>query len=159
MSEMPISLSYDRGTVLVTGGPPGFVFSTLPGVVFDPRTSTHRAQGRHYRAIVEQLIRDKIKYEDTARGWQNEPAGWKLNNARTPYDYQTAAVNGWMKGGRRGLIVMPTGSGKTFTALLCIEKMSRPTLVVTPKIDLMVQWHTDLEKSFGVEAGMVGGNE
>jgi hypothetical protein len=40
MSDMPVSLSYDRGTVLVTGGPPGFVFSTLPGVVFDPRTST-----------------------------------------------------------------------------------------------------------------------
>ena len=159
MSEMPVSLSYDRGTVAVTGGPPGFVFSTLPGVIFDPRTSSHRAQGRHYRAIVEQLLRDKVPYEDTARGWANEPSGWKLNNERTARDYQTAAVNDWMKGGRRGLIVMPTGTGKTFTAFLCMEKVNRPTLVVTPKIDLMVQWHTDIEKSFGVGAGMVGGNE
>lgn len=159
MSDMPVQLGYDRGTVTVTGGPPGFVFSTLPGVVFDPRTSSHRAQGRYYRAIVEQLIREKLAYEDTARGWANEPSGWKLNSERTARDYQTAAVNDWVRCGRRGLIVMPTGTGKTFTAFLCIEKVGRPTLVVTPKIDLMTQWHTDIEKSFGVEAGMVGGNE
>jgi superfamily II DNA or RNA helicase len=159
MSEMPVSLSYDRGTVVVTGGPHGFVFSTLPGVVFDPRTSAHRAQGRFYRTIVEQLIRDKVPYEDTARGWANEPAGWKLNNQRTARDYQLAAVNDWMKGGRRGVVVMPTGTGKTFMAFLCIEKVGRPTLVVTPKIDLMVQWARELEQSFGVEVGMVGGNE
>jgi superfamily II DNA or RNA helicase len=159
MSDLPVLLSYDRGTVIVTGGPPGFEFTDLPGVIFDPRTSTHRAQGRHYRGIVEQLIRSKIRYEDTARGWPNEPAGWKLNAERAPRDYQTAAVNGWLKSGRRGLLVMPTGSGKTFTAFLCIEKVSRPTIVVTPKIDLMVQWARELEQSFGTDVGMVGAGE
>ncbi len=144
---------------MVTGGPDGFVFSTLPGVIFDPRTSSHRAQGRHYRAIVEELIKAKIPYEDTARGWANEPAGWKLNAERTARDYQTAAVNAWLKAGRRGVVVMPTGTGKTFMAFLCIEKVGRPTLVVTPKIDLMVQWARELEMSFGVEVGMVGAGE
>ena len=151
----PIQLSYDRGTVVVTGGPDGFVPATLPGVLFDPRTMTHRAQGRHYRAIVEQLIRDKKPYEDTARGWPTEQTGWKLNNERTPRDYQKAAVAAWAKT-RRGVVVMPTGTGKTFAAFLCIEKVGRPTLVVTPKIDLMVQWAQELERSFGVDVGMVG---
>ncbi len=159
MSESPVLLGYDRGTVTVTAGPNGFIFSELPGVVFDPRTSAHRAQGRHYRSIVEQLLKDKIPYEDTARGWANEPAGWKLNAERTARDYQTEAVNAWMKGGRRGVVVMPTGTGKTFMAFLCIEKVSRPTIVVTPKIDLMVQWVRELEQSFGVEVGMVGAGE
>ncbi len=159
MSDSPVTLAYDRGTVVVSGGPSGFVFSTLPGVLFDPRTMLHRAQGRFYRAIVEQLIKDKIPYEDTARGWPNEPAGWKLNAERTARDYQTKAVNAWMKGGRRGVVVMPTGTGKTFMAFLCIEKVGRPTIVVTPKIDLMVQWARELEQSFGVEVGMVGAGE
>ena len=35
----------------------------------------------------------------------------------------------------------------------------RPTLVVTPKIDLMVQWARELEQSFGVAVGMVGAGE
>jgi len=155
MSDNAIQLTYDRGTVVVSGGPHGFDFQSLSGVLFDPRTSTHRAQGRHYRAIVEQLIREKRPYEDTARGWPAEQTGWKLNAERTAREYQSAAVRAWLKS-RRGVVVMPTGTGKTFMAFLCIEKVGRPTLVVTPKIDLMVQWAQELERAFGVEVGMVG---
>jgi len=155
MSDAPIQLSYDRGTVVVSSGPEGFVPASLPGVLFDPRTSLHRAQGRHYRAIVEQLIREKLSYEDTARGWPAEQTGWKLNSERTPREYQLAALNAWAKT-RRGVVVMPTGTGKTFAAFLCIEKVGRPTLIVTPKIDLMVQWAGELERAFGLEIGMVG---
>lgn len=159
MSDTPLALSYDRGTVVLAEGPPGFNYNSLPGVLFDPRTSTHRAQGRHYRAIVEHILREKLPYADTARDWENKPTGWKLNSARAPRAYQRGAVAAWVKGGRRGLIVMPTGSGKTFTALLCIEQVGRPTLIVTPTIDLMIQLARDIETSFGVEVGMVGGNE
>jgi superfamily II DNA or RNA helicase len=158
MTDDAIQLTYDRGTVVVSGGPSGFSFQSLPGVLFDPRTSTHRAQGRHYRAIVEQLIREKRPYEDTARGWPAEQTGWKLNNERSPREYQKAALAEWLKT-RRGVVVMPTGTGKTFAAFLCIEKVGRPTLVVTPKIDLMVQWAQELERAFGVEVGMVGAGE
>lgn len=155
MSENPIQLSYDRGTVVVTGGPEGFVRETLPGVLFDPRTSTHRAQGRFYRGIVEHLIREKLAYEDTARGWPTEQTGWKLNAERTPREYQQAGVAAWAKT-RRGVIVMPTGTGKTFAAFMCIEKVGRPTMIVTPTINLMTQWAAELERAFGVEVGMVG---
>src|SRR6476646_6703173 len=117
MTDPPIQLGYDRGTVVVTGGPDGFAPATLPGVLFDPRTMLHRAQGRHYRAIVEQLIRDKRPYEDSARGWPVEQTGWKLNSERSPRDYQLAAVSAWAKT-RRGVVVMPTGTGKTFAAFL-----------------------------------------
>lgn len=156
MSDTPLALTYDRGTVVIDGGPPAFNYTSLPGVLFDPRTSTHRAQGRHYRAIVEHLIRQKLAYTDAARDWDNKPAGWKLNAARTPRPYQLEAVEKWVAGGRRGVVVMPTGTGKTFAAFLCMEKVGRPTLIVTPKIDLMIQWARELEQSFGVEVGMVG---
>src|SRR5262249_15168217 len=125
MSDCPIQLRYDGGTVVVTGGPDRVVPASLPRVLFDPRTMTHRAKARHYRAIVEQLIRDKRAYEDAARGWPTEQTGWKLNAEREPRDYQKAAVAAWAKT-RRGVIVMPTGTGKTFTAFLCIEKVGRP---------------------------------
>lgn len=155
MNSSPIQLKYDGGTVVVSGGPDGFDYQSLPGVLFDPRTMLHRAQGRHYRAIVEQLIRENIPYDDAARGWPAKQSGWKLNNERQPRDYQKAALLAWNKT-RRGVVVMPTGTGKTFTALLCIEKVNRPTLVVTPKIDLMVQWAGEMERAFGVPVGMVG---
>ena len=153
---MELQLSYDRGTVLVAGGTPGFDFTSLPGVLFDPRTSMYRAEGRHYRAIVEKCVRDKIVYADEARGWDNADAGWKLTSERVPHPHQAEAVAFWMKR-RRGVVVLPTGTGKTFTAMLCIEKVARPTLIVTPTIDLMNQWYADLGKSFGITIGLLGG--
>jgi superfamily II DNA or RNA helicase len=152
-------LTYDRGTVVAAGGAPGFNYNSLPGMLFDPRTGLHRARGRFYRAIVEHLIREKIDYTDNARGWENKPTGWKLNNERTPRPYQMDALKKWIAAGRRGVVVMPTGTGKTFASFLCIEHIGRPTMVVTPKIDLMVQWARELEQSFGVEVGMVGAGE
>jgi superfamily II DNA or RNA helicase len=155
----PLHLAYDRGTVLVSQGPPGFDYTTLPAVLFDPRTSTWRAQGRHYRAIVEHCIRQKLPYTDEARGWENKDAGWKLTTDRTPHPHQSEAVATWLKSGRRGVVVLPTGTGKTYVAMLCIEKVSRPALVVTPTIDLMRQWVGQLSEFFGTEVGAVGGGE
>ena len=42
-------------------------------------------------------------------------------------------------------------------ANLAIAKTGRPTLVITPTIDLMNQWYDELTLSFGVEAGLLGG--
>jgi superfamily II DNA or RNA helicase len=158
MSDSPLVLTAEGGTVVISGGPPGFNYNSLPHVLFDPRTMKHRAQGRHYRAVVEHILREKLPYTDSARGWENKPTGWKLNAERSPRQYQLDAVEKWTQAGRRGVVVMPTGTGKTFAAFLCIERVGRPTLVVTPTIDLMIQWARDIEDSFGVEAGMVGGN-
>lgn len=157
MDDSPIRLAYDRGTVVLADGPAGFNYNSLPGVLFDPRTGTHRAPGRFYRAIVEQLIREKLPYDDTARGWKNEPIGWKLTSEREARDYQKAAVRAWVQKGRRGVVVMPTGTGKTFTAFLCLEAVGRPALVITPTIDLMNQWYADLTATFGIDVGLVGG--
>jgi superfamily II DNA or RNA helicase len=159
MADSPVSLTYDRGTVLLADGPVGFDFSTLPGALFDGRTGTHRAQGRHYRAIVEHLVREKIPFTDAARGWENKDAGWTLKVDWTPHWYQQEALATWWKAGRRGLCVLPTGTGKTFLGALVIQKVSRPSLVVVPTLDLLRQWVGQLTDFFGVEIGAVGGGD
>lgn len=159
MADTPITLSYDRGTVLLADGPPGFDFTQLPGVLFDPRTSAYRAQGRSYRGIIEHLVREKMPFTDAARGWENKDAGWKLKVDWAPHWYQTEALETWAKTGRRGLVVLPTGTGKTFLGALVIQKVSRPTLVVVPTLDLLRQWAGQLGDFFGVEVGAVGGGD
>jgi hypothetical protein len=62
----PLHLKFDGGTVLVTGGTPD-QRRDLPGVVFDSRTQTDRAEGRFYRAIVETIRERKLPYQDEAR--------------------------------------------------------------------------------------------
>ncbi len=54
-------------------------------------------------------------------------------------------------------MVLPTGTGKTFVALLAIAKTARPALVVTPTIDLLNQWYGELATAFGEPIGLIGG--
>ena len=158
MLDTPVILTFDRATILLSGGIAGYDFNSLPGVLFDPRTSTFRAQGRYYRPIVERLIADKTLYQDDARGWPKENTDWTFRVEREPFPHQTEATDVWWKSGRRGCVILPTGTGKTFVALLCIAKALRPTLVVTPTIDLMNQWWNQLSDFFGIEVGLVGGS-
>lgn len=148
-----VELRYDRDTIIVTGELA--VRERLPHCRIDPRIGEHRAEGRHYRAIVEYLRREKIPFTDKARAW--EPTEWKLANHREPYPHQCEAVAAWWKAGGRGVIVLPTGTGKTFTAMLAIAKVGRPVLVITPTIDLMNQWYFGLAAGFGTSVGLLGG--
>jgi len=154
MEATPIRLSYEAGTVVVTDGDPE-VRRSLPFVVADARTQNDRAEGRHYRAIVEALRQRKIAYTDDARAWQESK--WTLRSERTPYPHQTEAVETWWKQRGRGVVVLPTGTGKTFVAMLAIARTARPALVVTPTIDLLNQWNGELTKAFNEPIGMIGG--
>ena len=156
MTFTPIRLTFDGGTVIVTGGTDDDR-AALPGVAFDPRTKTQRAEARHYRAIVEYLIAKKIAYEDAARAYQ--AVTWTLTSDRTPFPHQTEAVETWWAARGRGVVVLPTGTGKTFAAMLAIKKVGRPAIVVTPTIDLLNQWHWELSQAFGGTIGLMGGGD
>ena len=52
---------------------------------------------------------------------------------------------------------MPTGSGKSFLAVLAILAVKRSALVIAPTIDLVQQWASSLQRFLGVEIGMLGG--
>ena len=46
--------------------------------------------------------------------------------------------------------------GKTFTALAIAKKLQQKTLIITHTIALRNQWEEEVQKVFGVEAGIVG---
>src|SRR5262245_31721756 len=154
MSDTPIHLAFDAGTVVLTGGPDDLL-AALPGVRPDARTNTHRAEGRSYRALVEHLLAHKLPYKDDARAYGRTP--WPLRTSRDPFPHQREAVAAWQKAGGQGVVVLPTGTGKTFVAVLAIHRIERPALVVTPTIDLMSQWYSELQAAFDVPVGLLGG--
>jgi superfamily II DNA or RNA helicase len=153
---MSLRLKFEGGTVVVSGAEPDFLLS-LPGVRPDPRSGSYRAEARHYRAIVEELLRQKIFYADEARAY--DKTEWKLHSHREPFPHQTEALETWWQQGGRGVVVLPTGTGKTHVAILAIHKVARPALVVTPTIDLLNQWYDELLLAFGGPIGLLGGGE
>ncbi len=72
-------------------------------------------------------------------------------------DYQSEAVTSWEKAGFRGIVVLPTGAGKTIMAIKAMERLQVATLIVVPTIVLMDQWRNVLKDAFGVEIGAIGG--
>ena len=86
-------------------------------------------------------------------------------NLELPYelrDYQAQAV-AFAMAHRHSIIELPTGRGKTLTALAIVNEIirnkPRRTLVLVPTTILLDQWINDGFKAAGVEASAVGGGE
>lgn len=73
-----------------------------------------------------------------------------------PRSYQTEAIERWIANDGRGVVVLPTGAGKTVVALMAIEYTRLRTLVVVPTIELLYQWRNAIVERLGVARGKVG---
>jgi superfamily II DNA or RNA helicase len=152
-----LRLTFDAGTLIIEGLPPEDEQSGLPGVRYDFRTKQFRAEAIWYRWIVQHLSDHPKNYHyvDNARAY--ERTKWPLQVAKEAFPHQIEGLKAWWDGGGRGVVVLPTGTGKTHLANMAIERAGRPTLVVTPTIDLMNQWFDELTLAFGGEIGLLGG--
>lgn len=151
-----LTLEFDRGTLIIDAGgdslPEGLV---LPGCTWDQRVKRFRAPAWRYREVMTVLHRSGVEVDNKAGGF--EPLGLESRLVREPFPYQAEAVETWFTEGRRGVVVLPTGSGKTYVAQLIMERLGRSALVVTPTLDLMQQWYGVLTTAFEVDVGLVGG--
>jgi superfamily II DNA or RNA helicase len=122
---------------------------------WDRRSRCHRAPALAYAEAVLELRARGVAYEDRARAYPElvEPLGLK----RTPRPFQSEAIDAFRKARGRGVIVLPTGSGKSHVGLLAIDDRRRSALVVAPTLDLVRQWYDLLRTSFATEVGIVGG--
>ena len=142
-----IRLSFDRGSVVSEGGP-------VPYGKLDARSGAYRAPAFRYRLIVEHLEREGVAFSDEVF---TKGSGLKLSSSIVLRDYQEEALEAWRNEGHRGVVVLPTGAGKTVVAIKAIESLEEPTLIVVPTLVLVDQWRARLEEEFGVEVGVVGG--
>jgi superfamily II DNA or RNA helicase len=125
---------------------------TTPGFVYDPRVGLPRGLAIRYREVVQDWHQRGLDWEDEAQSYgrlDREHMG-----DRTPRDYQREAVEAWRGRSRCGTVVLPTGSGKSFVAELCIADANRSALVVAPTIDLVGQWYDQLRRAFGDPVGI-----
>ena len=127
------------------------------GCLWDPRTQCYRAPAMAYHDVLMGLVQNSLKYEDKARGYQNIDPVLKIH--RAPRPFQTESVDAWRKARYRGVIVLPTGSGKSHVAVMAILKAKRSALIVVPTLDLVRQWYDLLRTSFALSVGIIGGGE
>lgn len=96
------------------------------------------------------------------------PDSWKLTGGLILHDWQEACVRAWLSGGKRGVIKVVTGAGKTILALAIAERLQQTerrslrVAIVVPTIVLLNQWRDELTVRGNLPAsaiGMMGGGE
>lgn len=148
-----LKLKFESGTLVLYSANEND--SVPEAFVWDARTKHFRAPAYKYREIITEFVRSKTVYEDEAKNYSEFDFRQKFN--LTPRPYQTASIEAWKQNRRCGVIVLPTGAGKTHVATMAIEMCKRQTLVIVPTIDLMNQWYDLLVSTFNAEIGLIGG--
>jgi superfamily II DNA or RNA helicase len=144
-----VTLRYDDGTIQIGGAVP-----KLPFVEADDRSDTARAPAYRYAALRQILDNRGVVVDDQVLSLPDLALG-------TTYDlreYQQEALDAWQDAGERGVVELPTGSGKTVIGIAAAVACATPTLIVAPTIDLVEQWRGELAAEFDRPIGQLGGD-
>lgn len=129
-------LHYYKGTIHIEGE------YHIPNTSWDERSQNYRAQAIHYRDIIQYLTTSHIEYIDDVLHLIPCP---EIKFSIKLREYQREALSHWLKS-KKGVAVLPTGSGKTMIALKAMEKTDCATVIVVPTLDLVDQWKEIIEK-------------
>ena len=155
MSQAGLTMTFEGGSLVLDGLDEANSLG-LPGVLYDHRTRQLRAEAIWYRTIVQFLRSKKIPFVDHARDYKVDTK-WPIKVAKQAFPHQLEGLQAWSNADKMGVVVLPTGTGKTHLANLAIHMAERPSLVITPTIDLMNQWYDELMLCFETEVGLFGG--
>lgn len=154
MARTP-TLSYDRGTLILHPPPRGK--SWMDHAEWDDRVERFRLPAPCYRQLLGAMRAEGTAINDEARAFGEI----QITSHRqvVPYPHQTEAIDAWKTAGRRGVVILPTGAGKTLVAQMAMQCTPRTTLIIVPTLDLMHQWYAGLLETFGGNpaVGLLGG--
>lgn len=95
----------------------------------------------------------RVPWVAPADPWDVESTLKKMD--KEPYPYQReAAIT--LIGGERGVLRMPTGSGKTLVGLLVTAALGKRAIIYVIGSDLLYQWHELFTEALGMPVGIVG---
>ncbi|HKV60217.1 MAG TPA: DEAD/DEAH box helicase family protein [Ktedonobacteraceae bacterium] len=126
----------------------------------DKRHAFLRTQPIHFQAVKQALQAQRTPYNVAFEERPALPFATALQVEPRPY--QNEALANWVAEGSAGVIILPTGSGKTLVAAMAIHETALWTLVVVPTLDLLEQWRTALVSALSLspdEVGLFGGGE
>jgi superfamily II DNA or RNA helicase len=152
-------LRFDRGTILLEASSNALGAQAASGtsdLLWDPRVAAHRAPGHRHAAVSRDLRRMKIPFLDPIPTERAAPLAARMPLLRP---YQVQALDAWEVAGRRGVAVLPTGSGKTHLALGALSRIAGPTLVLVPTRVLLSQWVQRIGETYDGPVGVFGDGE
>ena len=128
--------------------------SDIPFVIYDEYIDTYRALPCAYWEIKRKLVLFGFKVESDIN--ENLDLGTEFRKEVVLRPYQRKAIETLNKKKYRGVIVLPTGAGKSIIGLYIIKKLKRKTLIVVPTIELMDQWRSKIMQILAPRSDIIG---
>lgn len=153
--KQQVEIEFDRGTLLLgsdTGPLRREYLARLPGALWDPRVQQYRCPAFLYREVVSGFRR---------LGFDCREPLWRTEVALPPLEgpplrpYQQGAVVSHVASGGRGLVVLPTGAGKTRVAHAILSGVES-CLCLVPTRTLLHQWRNGLLTAGVPQVGLLG---
>jgi superfamily II DNA or RNA helicase len=121
---------------------------------YDSKFHFYRTFPFHYKKVIEWLG-PRYEVEDLL-DVMSQKASLIFRPSFELREYQEDALRAWIRADYAGVIVLPTGSGKTFLALQAMNLLRLKTLIVVPTINLLEQWRRMISTFLGLNATDIG---
>jgi superfamily II DNA or RNA helicase len=145
-------LRFDRGTLVFDQAFGAEDPAILVGATRDHELGAWRlpadrlSEARVRLSAANVRVSDEIRTEPLAGEWSLPQLRW----------YQHRAIDAWRAAGDRGVIALPTGTGKTLVALGAIAASGVSALVVVPTRVLLDQWARAIAAAWPHAIGRLG---
>lgn len=120
----------------------------------DQRGRFLRTKPIHFNALKQALQAQQTAFELAFEERPTLPFTTSLTIQARPY--QEEALKKWHTAGDAGVVVLPTGAGKTLVAALAIHATGLWTLAVVPTLDLLAQWRAALAAALALDPAQIG---
>src|SRR5215210_3463628 len=119
MNPTPLRIRFDAGTLVLDGA--GSSEQVPAAFAWDERVMCWRAPAHAYRRVVAELVRRGVEFDDKARAYHRFDFPTKFLVEPRPYQHE--AIEEWRRAQGCGVVILPTGAGKSLVAQMAIEQV------------------------------------
>ncbi len=126
-----------------------------PGLKYDSASRSFTAPPYLYADVVRLLSSRGLLVKDSVGLLEGGKLPREVRFTGQLRPYQQEALEAWERNQHRGVIVLPTGAGKTVVAVAALARLSVRTLIIAYTKEHVRQWH-DAVVRFTDAAGLLG---
>lgn len=125
------------------------------GLRYSHELRSYLAKPYLYADLIKHIAEKGLIVDDKVNLFSNARLSRQINFSGQLRSYQKEALDAWAKNGNRGVIVLPTGAGKTVVAIAAIATAGVKTLIVVYTKEHVKQW-SDAIRKFTDASGLLG---